>query len=63
MLNKGQQMDKARQVRFRDHFYQRWRDQGRISVVDIAGDDIPDQELANYLVRDMRLLMVEQVHI
>jgi len=31
--------------------------------LDIAGDDIDDEELADYLVRDMRLLMVSEVRI
>ena len=31
--------------------------------LDIAGDDISDQELADYIVKDMRLLMVGEVRI
>jgi kynurenine formamidase len=37
--------------------------QGQDFRLDIAGTDISDQELADYLVNDMRLLMVGQVRI
>ena len=37
--------------------------QGQDFRLDIAGDDISDAELADYLVRDLRLLMVEKVRI
>jgi arylformamidase len=37
--------------------------QGQDFRLDIAGDDISDQELAGYIVRDMRLLMVGKVRI
>ena len=37
--------------------------QGQDFRLDIDGDDISDEELAVYLVRDMRLLMVEEVRI
>jgi kynurenine formamidase len=37
--------------------------QGQGFRLDIAGDDISDQELADYIVRDMRLLMVGPVRI
>jgi kynurenine formamidase len=37
--------------------------QGQGFRLDITGDDIDDQELADYLVRDMRLLMVGKVEI
>lgn len=37
--------------------------QGQGFRLDIPGDDISDQELADYIVRDMRLLMVENVRI
>jgi arylformamidase len=37
--------------------------QGQGFRLDIVGDDIDDQELADYLVRDMRLLMVGRVSI
>jgi len=36
---------------------------GRDFRLDIAGDDISDRELADYLIADMRLLMVGAVHI
>jgi arylformamidase len=37
--------------------------QGQGFRLDIAGDEITDQQLADYLVSDMRLLMVGKVHI
>ena len=37
--------------------------QGQDFRLDIAGDDISDRELADYIVADMRLLMVGAVHI
>lgn len=37
--------------------------QGQDFRLDISGDDISDEELADYLVRDMRLLMVGAVRI
>jgi arylformamidase len=37
--------------------------QGQGFRLDIEGDDIDDEELADYLVRDMRLLMVSEVRI
>ena len=37
--------------------------QGQEFRLDIAGATIDDAELADYIVRDMRLLMVKQVHI
>ena len=37
--------------------------QGHDFRLDIPGDDISDDELAEYLVRDLRLLMVQQVRI
>lgn len=37
--------------------------QGQGFRLDIPGDDISDAELADYLVRDLRLLMVRTVHI
>lgn len=37
--------------------------QGQGFRLDIPGDDISDQELADYIVRDMRLLMVANVRI
>jgi arylformamidase len=37
--------------------------QGQEFRLDIDGDDIEDQDLAAYIVRDMRLLMVKEVRI
>ena len=37
--------------------------QGQGFRLDIEGEDISDEELARYLVEDMRLLMVEEVRI
>ena len=37
--------------------------QGQDFRLDIDGDDIDDQALADYVVRDMRLLMVSAVRI
>jgi hypothetical protein len=37
--------------------------QGQDFRLDIDGDDIEDDELADYIVRDMRLLMVKEVRI
>ncbi|HND50058.1 MAG TPA: hypothetical protein PLL95_15940, partial [Anaerolineales bacterium] len=37
--------------------------QGQDFRLDIDGNDISDQELADYIVKDMRLLMVGQVRI
>ena len=37
--------------------------QGQDFRLDIPSDDISDEELSDYLIRDLRLLMVRQVHI
>ncbi|HYF63924.1 MAG TPA: hypothetical protein VD886_13975 [Herpetosiphonaceae bacterium] len=37
--------------------------QGQDFRLDIAGDDISDDELASYIIRDLRLLMVGEVSI
>jgi len=37
--------------------------QGQDFRLDIDGDDITDEELSKYIVRDMRLLMVGEVRI
>ena len=37
--------------------------QGQDFRLDISGDDITDEELAKYIVEDMRLLMVGEVRI
>jgi kynurenine formamidase len=63
MLNKDRPMDKRVKFDFEITFTNGGGIQGQDFRLDIAGDDIPDQELADYLVKDMRLLMVEQVRI
>ncbi len=37
--------------------------QGQDFRLDIEGEDISEEELARYIVQDMRLLMVEEVRI
>ncbi len=37
--------------------------QGQDFRLDVDRDDISDQELADYIIRDMRLLMVREVRI
>ena len=37
--------------------------QGQDFRLDIEGEEISDEELARYIVEDMRLLMVEEVRI
>jgi hypothetical protein len=37
--------------------------QGQDFRLDIEGEDISEEELARYIVEDMRLLMVEEVRI
>jgi arylformamidase len=37
--------------------------QGQGFRLDIEGEDISDEELARYIVEDMRLLMVQEVRI
>jgi arylformamidase len=37
--------------------------QGQDFRLDIEGEDIPEEQLARYIVEDMRLLMVEEVRI
>jgi hypothetical protein len=37
--------------------------QGQDFRLDIEGDDISEEQLARYIVEDMRLLMVEEVRI
>jgi arylformamidase len=37
--------------------------QGQGFRLDIEGEDISDEELARYVIEDMRLLMVEEVRI
>ncbi|HYL43700.1 MAG TPA: cyclase family protein, partial [Ktedonobacteraceae bacterium] len=56
-------MEKRVQFDFKIEFTNGGGIQGEDFRLDIAGDDIADQELADYLVSDMRLLMVGKVHI
>lgn len=56
-------MDKRVQFDFEIEFTNGGGIQGQDFRLDIAGDDISDQELADYLVSDMRLLMVGKVKI
>lgn len=56
-------MDKRVQFDFEIDFTNGGGLQGQDFRLDINGDDISDQELAAYLVEDMRLLMVGEVRI
>lgn len=56
-------MEKRVQFDFAIEFTNGGGMQGQSFRLDIAGDDISDQELAAYLVSDMRLLMVGKVQI
>ncbi|MDX8342201.1 cyclase [Rossellomorea sp. YZS02] len=56
-------MDKRVQFDFEIDFTNGGGIQGQDFRLDIDGDDISDQELANYIVEDMRLLMVGEVRI
>lgn len=56
-------MDKRVQFDFEIEFTNGGSIQGQDFRLDITGDDISDQELADYLVSDMRLLMVGKVKI
>jgi kynurenine formamidase len=56
-------MDKRVKFDFEIDFTNGGGIQGQDFRLDIAGDDISDQELADYIVRDMRLLMVGAVRI
>ena len=56
-------MEKRVQCDFEIEFTNGGGLQGQGFRLDIAGDDISDQALADYLVSDLRLLMVEKVHI
>lgn len=56
-------MDKRVKFDFEIEFTNGGGIQGQDFRLDIAGDDISDKELADYLVRDMRLLMVGEVRI
>ena len=56
-------MDKRVQFDFEIDFTNSGGIQGQGFRLDIEGDDISDEELADYIVRDMRLLMVGNVRI
>ncbi|MDT9025175.1 MULTISPECIES: cyclase [Rossellomorea] len=56
-------MDKRVQFDFEIDFTNGGGIQGQEFRLDIEGDDISDQELAEYIVEDMRLLMVGEVRI
>lgn len=56
-------MDKRVQFDFEIDFSNGGGIQGQDFRLDIEGDDISDEELADYIVRDMRLLMVGEVRI
>ncbi|MET3194630.1 cyclase [Bacillus sp. OAE603] len=56
-------MDKRVQFDFENEFTNGGGLQGQDFRLDIDGDDISDEELAKYIVEDMRLLMVGEVRI
>ncbi|USK28897.1 cyclase [Bacillus sp. CMF21] len=56
-------MDKRVQFDFEIEFSNGGGLQGQEFRLDIEGDDISDENLAKYIVEDMRLLMVGEVRI
>ena len=56
-------MDKRVKFDFEIDFMNGGNIQGQGFRLDIERDDISDQELAEYIVKDMRLLMVGEVRI
>ncbi|MFD2443920.1 cyclase [Bacillus sp. CGMCC 1.16607] len=56
-------MDKRVQFDFEIEFTNGGGIQGQDFRLDIDGNDISDEELAKYIVEDMRLLMVGEVRI
>jgi len=56
-------MDKRVKFDFEVDFSNGGGIQGQDFRLDIEGDDISDDELAEYIVKDMRLLMVGEVRI
>jgi hypothetical protein len=56
-------MDKRVKFDFEIDFINGGGVQGQGFRLDIEGDDISNQELAEYIVKDMRLLMVGEVRI
>jgi hypothetical protein len=53
----------ASPVRLRHRVLERRQPEGRGVRLDIEGEDVSDQALADYIVRDLRLLMVGIVRI
>ncbi|KZE69134.1 cyclase [Fictibacillus phosphorivorans] len=56
-------MDKRVQFDFEIDFTNGGGIQGQEFRLDLDGDDLSDEELAKYIVEDMRLLMVGEVRI
>ena len=56
-------MDKRVKFDFEIDFINGGGLQGQDFRLDITGNDISDQELADYIIQDMRLLMVGEVRI
>ena len=56
-------MEKRVKFDFEIEFSNGGRLQGQGFRLDIPGDDISDAELADYIIKDMRLLMVREVRI
>ena len=63
MIANGAAMTKRVKFDFEIDFTNGGGIQGQDFRLDIDGDSISDKELADYIVQDMRLLMVGQVHI
>jgi hypothetical protein len=59
----GLMMDKRVKFDFEIDFSNGGGLQGQDFRLDIKGDDISDEELADYIIKDMRLLMVREVRI
>lgn len=62
-MHSEQQREKRVQFDFSITFSNGGGLQGQGFRLDIPGDDITDSELADYVIRDLRLLMVQSVHI
>jgi arylformamidase len=62
-MNDGRTTDRRVRFDFEVDFSNGGSLQGQGFRLDIEGDEISDEELARYLVEDMRLLMVEEVRI
>lgn len=61
--HRQQTMDKRVKFDFEIDFTNGGGIQGQDFRLDIEGDEISDEELAEYIVKDMRLLMVGEVRI